>query len=85
MAEPRDRTISPTRILWGLLVLLAVVLVLQNSTGTTIQVLGWTVQAPLFVIIVVSMLAGWGLGVLGQNAWSWRRERTKRAEGKKAD
>ena len=85
MAESRGRTITLTRILWGLLVLLAVVLVLQNSADTTIQVLGWTVQAPLFVIIVASMVAGWGLGVLGQNAWSWRRERARRAAGKESE
>lgn len=84
MAESRGRAITPARILWGMLVLLAVVLVLQNSSDTTIQVLGWTVQAPLFVVIVASMVAGWGLGVLGQNAWSWRRERARRAGGKQS-
>jgi uncharacterized integral membrane protein len=52
--------------------------VAQNSADTTIQVLGWTIQAPLFVVIVLAMLAGWGLGLLGSQAWSWRR---RRAEG----
>jgi uncharacterized integral membrane protein len=65
-------------VLWSLLALVAVVLVAQNSADTTVQVLGWTIQAPLFVVIVLAMLAGWGLGLLGSQAWSWRR---RRAEG----
>lgn len=86
MAEPGRRLrVTPALVLWSLLALLAVVLVLQNSADTTIQVLGWTVQAPLFVVIVGAMVAGWGLGALGQSAWSWRRDRAKRAEGKKAE
>jgi uncharacterized integral membrane protein len=86
MAESGRRLrVTPALVLWSLLALVAFILVLQNSADTTIQVLGWTVQAPLFVVIVGSMVAGWGLGVLGQNAWSWRRDRAKRAEGKQAD
>jgi uncharacterized integral membrane protein len=79
MAEGRNRfRLTPAMVLWSLLALVAVVLVAQNSADTTIQVLGWTIQAPLFVVIVLAMLAGWGLGLLGSQAWSWRR---RRAEG----
>jgi uncharacterized integral membrane protein len=79
MAEGRNRfRLTPAMVLWSLLALVAVVLVAQNSADTTVQVLGWTIQAPLFVVIVLAMLAGWGLGLLGSQAWSWRR---RRAEG----
>ncbi len=78
----RKFRVTPALVLWSLLALVAVVLVAQNSSDTTIQVLGWTLQAPLFVVIVLAMLAGWGLGLLGSQAWSWRR---KRAEGRNSD
>lgn len=79
MAEGKSRfRLTPALVLWSLLALVAIILVAQNSADTTIQVLGWTIQAPLFVVIVLAMLAGWGLGLLGSQAWSWRR---RRAEG----
>jgi uncharacterized integral membrane protein len=82
MAEQSRRAkVTPTMVLWIALALLAVVLVLQNSADTTIQVLGWTIQAPLFVVLVAAMLIGWGLGTLGTQAWSWRRRRITRREG----
>lgn len=59
--------------LWMALVLIAVVLVAQNSRSTELQVLGWTIQAPLFVIIVAAMAIGWGLGALATQVLSWRR------------
>jgi len=78
MAEGRNRfRLTPAMVLWSLLALVAVVLVAQNSADTTVQVLGWTIQAPLFVVIVLAMLAGWGLGLLGSQAWSWRRRRAE--------
>lgn len=77
----RARVLTPARGLWLALALLAVVLVLQNSADTTVQVLGWTVQAPLFVVIGAAMVVGWALGTLGARAWSWRRRRAARAEG----
>ena len=85
MAESGRRAlVTPTRVLWVALALLAVVLVLQNSADTTIQVLGWTIQAPLFVVLVAAMLVGWGLGTLGTQAWAWRRRRGARSEGESA-
>lgn len=86
MAEPSRRVkVTPTRLLWAALALLAVVLVLQNSADTTIQVLGWTIQAPLFVVLAAAMLIGWGLGTLGTQAWSWRRRRSAGREGESTD
>lgn len=86
MAEPSHRTrVTPTKLLWAALALLAIVLVLQNSADTTIQVLGWTIQAPLFVVLAAAMLIGWGLGTLGTQAWSWRRRRSTGGEGESTD
>ena len=68
-------SITPARVLWVLLVVVAFVLVAQNSNDTEIEVFWWTIQAPLFVVILASMLIGWGLGTLGIQAWSWRRRR----------
>lgn len=60
-------------VLWMALVLIAVVLVAQNSRSTELQVLGWTIQAPLFVILVAAIAIGWGLGALATQVVSWRR------------
>lgn len=82
MAEQGRRLrVSPALVLWSLLALVAVILVAQNSADTTIQVFGWTIQAPLFLVIVVAMVAGWTLGTLGQQAWSWRRGRSTGPKG----
>ena len=48
-----------------LLVIVVIVLVAQNSADTTVQIFGWTVQAPLFMVIVAAMVIGWALGHLG--------------------
>ena len=74
--------ITPARVLWVGLALLALILIAQNSNDIQIEVLVWTIQAPLFVVIIGSMLIGWGLGTLGLQAWSWRRGR---AHGKQGD
>jgi uncharacterized integral membrane protein len=68
-------SITPARVLWVLLAVIAFVLVAQNSNDTEIEMFWWTIQAPLFVVILASMLIGWGLGTLGIQAWSWRRRR----------
>jgi uncharacterized integral membrane protein len=76
MAEGSRRVaVTPARVLWIVLAIVAIILVAQNSGDTQIQVFGWTLQAPLFVVIVAAMLVGWGLGTLGVQAWSWRRRR----------
>jgi uncharacterized integral membrane protein len=81
MTEPSNRSrslLTPARVLWLVLALLALVLVLQNSADTSIQLLGWTVQAPLFMVLIGAMLIGWALGNVGIKAWSWRRGRERR-------
>jgi uncharacterized integral membrane protein len=76
MAEGSRRVaVTPARVLWVALTIVAIILVAQNSGDTQIQVFGWTIQAPLFVVIVGAMVLGWGLGTLGVQAWSLRRRR----------
>ncbi len=67
--------ITPARVLWVLLAVIAVILVAQNSNDTEVEVFGWTIQAPLFLVILGSMVIGWGLGTLGLQAWNWRKRR----------
>jgi uncharacterized integral membrane protein len=81
---PGRAAVTPTRVLWLVLAVLAIILVAQNSDDTQIRVLGWTIQAPLFVVIVAAMVIGWGLGTLGVQAWSLRRRRSGGGE-KRAD
>lgn len=79
--DDERRRVTPAKVLWVVLALVAVVLIAQNSTDTQINVFGWTIQAPLFVVIFASMLIGWGLGMLGLQAWSWRRGRAAGERG----
>ena len=89
MAEgaPRRSAVTPVRVLWVILVIVAVILIAQNSNDTQIEVFGWTIQAPLFLVILASMAIGWALGTLGVQAWSLRRRRMgdRQAEGDKGD
>ena len=84
---PRRSPLTPVRVLWVVLVIVAVILIAQNSNDTQIEVFGWTIQAPLFLVILASMAIGWALGTLGVQAWSLRRRRMgdRRAESDKKD
>jgi uncharacterized integral membrane protein len=83
--ERRRVSVTPARVLWVALAVVAIVLIAQNSTDTQINVFGWTIQAPLFVVIVASMLIGWGLGTVGLQAWTWRRRRVGGKRDEDAD
>lgn len=86
MADRGPRVkVTPWLVLWVALALLAMILIAQNSGSTEVQVLGWTIQAPLFVIIATAMAIGWGLGVLGTQLVSWRRRRHVRRDDAPAD
>ena len=74
-STPRRSALTPARVLWIVLAIVAVVLIAQNSNDTQIEVFGWTIQAPLFLVILASMAIGWALGTLGMQAWSLRRRR----------
>jgi len=77
------RRIMPALVLWIVLVIIVIVLVAQNSADTTVLIFGWTVQAPLFMVIVAAMVIGWVLVTLGTKAWSWRRRRGRRHEDRR--
>ncbi len=77
------RRVTPALILWIVLVVVVIVLVAQNSADTTVQIFGWTIQAPLFMVIVAAMAIGWALVTLGTHAWSWRRRRGTRHDDRR--
>lgn len=65
--------LRPAVVLWAVLAVIGIVLIAQNSSTTRVDFFGWTIEAPLFVVIVASMVIGWGLGTLGAQLWSRRR------------
>ena len=71
--SPGRLRVTPSIVAWGLLALVALILLVQNSTQTTVQFLGFDVSAPLFVIIGAALVIGWLLGELGTRVWRWRR------------
>jgi len=77
MAEgaPRRTVLTPARVLWIVLAIVAAILIAQNSNDTQIEAFGCKIQAPLFLVILASLLIGCALGTLGVQAWSLRRRR----------
>jgi uncharacterized integral membrane protein len=75
--------VMPALTLWLVLLVVVIVLIAQNSADTTVQIFGWTVQAPLFMVIVAAMVIGWALVTLGTQAWSWRRRRGRRHDDRR--
>ena len=71
-ARSRSR-VTPSLVLWGVLAVVAIILLAQNTEETNVDVFGWRIIAPLFVIIGAALLIGWGLGELGTRVWRWRR------------
>ena len=67
--------VTPRRVLWAVLALVAVILLLQNSQDVTVKFLAWDVTAPLFLLIAVTLFIGWGLGELGARTLRWHRNR----------
>lgn len=57
----------------GVLALLGLVLVIQNSGETTVNLLFWTVRMPLVFLLVLIAAIGAGL----DRAWSWRRRQRR--------
>jgi uncharacterized integral membrane protein len=70
--------VTPGVVLWGAIALVGLVLLLQNTDQTTVELFGFVVEMPLFLLIAASMLIGWLLGTLGW--WLFRRRQAKRAE-----
>jgi hypothetical protein len=76
------RRFRPGLVLWGLLALVGVVLMAQNTDQTRVRVFGFAVEMPLFLLIAVTMLLGWLLGTLG---WWLFRKRQNRLDGRGRD
>jgi uncharacterized integral membrane protein len=70
--------LTPGVVLWGVIALIGLVLLLQNTDQTRVQLGGFVVEMPLFLLIAAAMLIGWMLGTLGW--WLFRRRQNKRAE-----
>ncbi|UYP17902.1 LapA family protein [Rhodococcus sp. Z13] len=56
--------ITPRTIVAALLVVAAAVFILQNRNSTSIDLLWISVQAPLWLVLVVVFAAGWLAGTL---------------------
>ena len=72
MTEPRNdhrqqrearRSISPKVILWGIVAVLAAILILQNTDQAKVHVLFWNVKVGLWILLLgtflLGMLFGW--------------------------
>jgi uncharacterized integral membrane protein len=65
-------------VVFGLIGVIALVLILQNFDTTEVQLLFWRAEAPLAGVIFTSMLVGAGLEV-GIRALLRRRKRKRQA------
>ncbi len=72
MTEPRNdhhqqresrRSISPKVVLWGIVAVLAAILILQNTNDAKVHVFFWDVKAGLWIVLLgtflLGMLFGW--------------------------
>jgi uncharacterized integral membrane protein len=69
-AEPRRR-ITARQLAGGLLFVLMVVFVFENTRSVKVRIIGPEVKAPLFVALVIAAL----LGALVMLLLQWRRRR----------
>jgi uncharacterized integral membrane protein len=65
----------------GVLALVGLVLVIQNSGETTVNLLFWSVRMPLVFLLVVIAAIGAGL----DRAWSWRRRQRQQRRDRSTD
>jgi uncharacterized integral membrane protein len=77
--EPRRSRswVTPSRLLWAVLALVAFILLAQNSQQVTVKFLAWDISAPLFVVIGAALLIGWGLGGAATRTWRWHTNRDR--------
>jgi len=79
MAEVRSgsqksrRRVSAKLVLVGVLVVLALILIVQNTGSSDLNVLFWTVSAPKWIMLVVVLAAGVVIG----SAFPWLRPKKK--------
>jgi uncharacterized integral membrane protein len=72
--------------LWitGILIALVVVVCLQNSQSTEIEVLFASFEAPLIIVLAVFVLIGMLIGYIGP-VWRRHRREEKRASGQELE
>ena len=72
--------------LWvtGILIALVVVVCLQNSQSTEIEVLFASFEAPLIIVLAVFVLIGMLIGYIGP-VWRRHRREEKRAAGQELE
>jgi uncharacterized integral membrane protein len=56
--------LSPKSILWGLVALLALIFVAQNTERTTISILFWDLTTGVWLALVVAIVLGIAIGYL---------------------
>lgn len=62
---------SPKQIGGGILVVVALVLVLQNTQSVRVELLFWNVEWPLWIVLLLMLVIGAAIGYLA----SWRARR----------
>ncbi len=72
---------TPKKIAIIICGLLFVVILLQNSDPTWVELLFWNVQMPLFILIIVTVLLGWMFGWFSHVAFRRGRNRSKIEKG----
>ena len=70
-AADRKRSVSAGQILGGLLFVLTIVFILENSRKVKVRLIGPEIQAPLYVTIIVAAV----LGALIASLMRYRRHR----------
>ncbi|HSM02442.1 MAG TPA: LapA family protein [Acidimicrobiia bacterium] len=87
MTQPTDRPVWQTRrfrliVLYGVVALLALILILQNFDTTEVQFLCWRAEAPLAWVLMTFMVLGAGVDELVRVVV--RRRRAKKEELRRA-
>lgn len=60
----KSRRISPKVVVWGLVALLVLVFILQNTKNVRVDLLFWNVSTGLWLMLLVVFLIGLALGWL---------------------
>jgi uncharacterized integral membrane protein len=80
-----EATVSNRRtvglVVAGIIVVVTVIFVLQNTIDTPVNFLFLSTEAPLYVVIVISMILGSLLTLIGM----WVRKRRKRNRSRPTD
>ena len=78
---PRLR-VTPALVLWGVVALVGLILLFQHTDQTRVDIFGFSVEMPLFLLLAAAMVIGWLLGTLGWWLFMRRRARQVKDEAK---